>query len=206
MGFSLLPKEDEYFVFFSQMGSKIEEASRLLIRMCEDDIDRHEDYARLIKDVEHQCDEITHKITTKLNKSFITPFDREDIYHLAVALDDICDYIDAGARAIVMYAVGVPNTHTKELAKVISELGAEITRALAKLKKPESINPHFVEIHRLENEADDIYFRAMKELFSNGSDALNVIRWKEIYEILESATDRCESVANIIESIVLKHN
>lgn len=206
MGFSLLPKEDEYFTFFAQMGEKIEEGSKLLIQMCEDDISRHDEYTKKIKDVEHQCDEITHKMTTKLNKSFITPFDREDIYHLAVALDDICDYIDAGARAIVMYGIGVPNKHTLDLAKVIQQLGSQISKAVSMLNKPDNINPHFVEIHRLENEADEIYFRAMKELFSNGSDALSVIRWKEIYEILEYATDRCESVANIIESIVLKHN
>ena len=205
MGFSLLPKEDEYFTFFSQMGEKIEEGSALLIKMCEDDIAKHEEYTKKIKDVEHQCDEITHKMTTKLNKSFITPFDREDIYHLAVALDDICDYIDAGARAIVMYGIGVPNKHTVDLAKVIQQLGAEISKAVSMLSKPDQINTHFVEIHRLENEADEIYFRAMKELFSNGSDALSVIKWKEIYEILEYATDRCESVANIIESIILEN-
>ena len=206
MGFSLLPREDEYFTFFTQMGDKIEEASKLLIEMCEQDVSQHEAYTKKIKDVEHECDKITHQMTNKLNKSFITPFDREDIYHLAVALDDICDYIDAGARAIVMYGIGVPNKHTVDLAKVIQQLGAQISRAVSMLSKPDDINTHFVEIHRLENEADEIYFRAMKELFSNGTDALSVIRWKEIYEILEFATDRCESVANIIESIVLKHN
>ncbi len=201
-----MPKEDEYFSFFTQMGAKIEEGSRLLIEMCGNDISQHEAYTKRIKDVEHQCDAITHQITNKLNKSFITPFDREDIYTLAVALDDICDYIDAGARAIVMYGVGVPNEHTVELARVIQQLGVQISRAVGMLSKPDNINAHFVEIHRLENEADEIYFRATKELFSNGADALSVIRWKEIYEILEYATDRCESVANIIESIVLKHN
>lgn len=206
MGFSLLPREDEYFTFFTQMGEKIEEGSRLLIEMCESDTSEHDAYTKRIKDVEHECDAITHKMTNKLNKSFITPFDREDIYHLAVALDDICDYIDAGARAIVMYGIGKPNKHTLDLAKVIQQLGVQIGKAVSMLSKPDDINTHFVEIHRLENEADEIYFRAMRELFSNGTDALSVIRWKEIYEILEYATDRCESVANIIESIVLKHN
>ena len=206
MGFSLLPKEDEYFTFFAQMGAKIEEASDLLIEMLEHGTDEHVAYTKRIKDVEHQCDEITHKMTTKLNKSFITPFDREDIYHLAVALDDICDYIDAGARAIVMFDIGLPNKHTMDLAKVIQQLGVQISSAVSMLNKPDSINTHFVEIHRLENEADEIYFRAMTELFKNADDPLKVIKWKEIYEIFEYATDRCESVANIIESIVLKHN
>jgi predicted phosphate transport protein (TIGR00153 family) len=206
MGFSLLPREDEYFTFFTQMGAKIEEASDLLVEMLEHDTAEHEAFNKRIKDVEHQCDEITHNITTKLNKSFITPFDREDIYHLSVALDDICDYIDAGARAIVIYDIPQPNKHTKDLAKVIQQLSVQIKNAVSMLKKPDSINTHFVEIHRLENEADEIYFRAMKELFKDGIDPITIIKWKEVYEILEYATDRCESVANIIESIVLKHN
>jgi uncharacterized protein len=206
MGFSLLPKEDEYFTFFTQMGEKIQEASNLLIEMLEHGTAEYEVYTKRIKDVEHQCDTITHNMTTKLNKSFITPFDREDIYHLAVALDDICDYIDAGARAIVMYDIGEANQHTKDLARVIQQLGVQISNAVSMLKKPDSINTHFVEIHRLENEADEIFFRATKELFQDATDPMKVIKWKEIYEILEYATDRCESVANIIESIVLKHN
>lgn len=206
MGFSLLPKEDEYFTFFAQMGAKIEEASNLLMEMLEHGTGEYEAYTRRIKDVEHECDTITHKMTTKLNKSFITPFDREDIYHLSVALDDICDYIDAGARAIVMYDIGDANAHTKDLAKVIQQLGVQISKAVSILSKPDNINDYFVEIHRLENEADEIYFRATKELFKGATDPMAVIKWKEIYEILEYATDRCESVANIIESIVLKHN
>ncbi len=206
MGFSLLPKEDEYFTFFSQMGSKIEEAARLLAEMIERGKPEFEEYIKRIKDVEHECDTITHKMTTKLNKSFITPFDREDIYHLSVALDDICDYIDAGARAIVMYDIGESTHYTRALVKVIQQLGAEISKAVSILNKPVGINSHFVEIHRLENEADDIYFRAIRELFLDATDPILVIKLKEIYEILENATDRCESVANIIESIVLKHN
>ena len=206
MGFSLLPKEDEYFTFFTQMGAKIEEASNLLIEMLEHGKGEYEVYTKRIKDVEHECDTITHKMTTKLNSSFITPFDREDIYHLAVALDDICDYIDAGARALVIYDIDQANQHTMDLAQVIQKLGVEISKAVSMLKKPDSINIHFVEVHRLENVADEIYFRAMKELFQDGIDPVTIIKWKEVYEILEYATDRCESVANIIESIVLKHN
>ena len=206
MGFSLLPKEEEYFTFFAQMGAKIEEAASLLAEMIEHGTGEYEVYAKRIKDVEHECDTITHKMTTKLNKSFVTPFDREDIYHLAVALDDICDYIDAGARAIVMFNIGDSTLYTRALVKVIQQLGSEISKAVSILAKPTGINGHFVEIHRLENEADDIYFRAMRELFRDATDPLLVIKMKEIYEILENATDRCESVANIIESIVLKHN
>lgn len=206
MAFSLLPREDQYFALFTQMAGKIEEASVILMEMLESDGGNLLSFTKRIKDVEHGCDQLTHEITTKLNKSFITPFDREDIYTLAVALDDICDYIDAGARAIVMYDIREFNDDARALAKVIMDLGVVIKAAVSMLSKPNGINQHFVEIHRLENVADDIYFRAIGTLFKDATDPIAVIKWKELYEILENATDRAESVANIIESIVLKHN
>ena len=205
MGFSLLPREDEYFTLFSQMTAKMQEASNALVEMTQGDSANFEAIAKKIKDAEHGCDAITHEITTKLNKSFITPFDREDIFALSVALDDVIDYIDAGARAILMYDIKEMSDHAKHLAKVIQQLTIEINSAVSMLKKPNNLNQHIVEIHRLENEADDVYFRAIGELFHNANDALTVIKWKELYEILENGTDRCEHVANIIESIMLKH-
>src|SRR6185369_3012200 len=206
MAFSLLPREDEYFVLFSQISGKIQDAARLLAEMLEANEPDLVAYTRQIKDVEHECDELTHRVTTKLTTSLITPCDREDIYTLSVALDDICDYIDAGARAIRMYDIRKISEHAKQLARVIEKLAQELNSAVLLLKSPDGINAHFVEVHRLENEADDIYFRAIGELFKSSSDPIEIIKWKELYEILENATDRCESVANIIESIVLKHN
>ncbi len=205
MAFRLLPREDEYFALFSQMTEKIQEASNSLVAMMQDKSENFEAHVKHIKDVEHECDELTHKVTTKLNKSFITPFDREDIFALVVALDDVCDYIDAGARAILMYDIREITDHAKHLAKVIQSLAIEINSAVLMLAKPDGMNQHIVEIHRLENEADDVYFRAIGELFQNETDTLTVIRWKELYEILENGTDHCERVANIIESIFLKH-
>lgn len=205
MGFSLLPREDAYFTLFSQMTAKMQEASNALVEMTQGDPANFEAIAKKIKDAEHGCDAITHELTTKLNKSFITPFDREDIFMLSVALDDVIDYIDAGARAILMYDIKDINDHAKHLAKVIQGLTIEINSAVSMLSKPNNMNQHIIEIHRLENEADDVYFRAIGELFQHATDALFVIKWKELYEILENATDRCESVANIIESIMLKH-
>lgn len=205
MAFSLLPREDEYFTLFSQIAKKIEEAANELVLMLNDAPGTFEAHTKKIKDTEHACDELMHTITTKLNSSFITPFDREDIYTLAVALDDICDYIDAGARAVMMYDIHHITDHAKNLARVILDLSKAINKAVSMLKKPKEINTHFVEIHRLENEADDIYFRAIGDLFKNETDPIRVIKWKELYEILENATDRAESIANIIESIVLKH-
>ena len=205
MAFSLLPREDKYFDMFLQMAGKIEEAAAILMEMLQSDGSNYASYTKRIKDVEHACDQLTHEITTKLNKSFITPFDREDIYTLTVALDDICDYIDAGARTIVMYDIREINDEARDLARTIVEIGAAIKKAIGMLSKPNGINAHFVEIHRLENVADDIYFRAIGNLFKNSTDPIEVIKWKEFLEILENATDRAESVANIIESIVLKH-
>lgn len=206
MAFSFLPKEDEYFSLFSRMADKIHEASTILFEMVSSEGADLTEYTRRIKAVEHACDQITHEVSTKLNKSFITPFDREDIYTLSVALDDICDYIDAGARAVVMYDIRAFNEHVRQLARVICDLAVQIQGAVGMLKKPDGMNERFVEIHRLENEADDVYFRSMAELFKSDADPITIIKTKELYEILESATDRCESVANIIESIVLKHN
>lgn len=205
MAFSLLPREDEYFTLFSQITEKIQEASNGLVEMLNDKSENFEAHTKRIKKAEHDCDELTHKITTKLNSSFITPFDREDIYTLSVALDDICDYIDAGSRAIVMYDIREINNYAKELARILNDLSKAINAAASMLGKPNGMNKHIVEIHRLENEADDVYFRAIGELFKNETDPILLIKWKELYEILENGTDRCESVANIIESIVLKH-
>ena len=206
MAFSLLPREEEYFTLFKQVTEKIQEATTALVAMLNSESGSFETHAKRIKDAEHACDEITHKITTKLNKSFITPFDREDIYTLVVALDDVCDYIDAGARAILMYGITDVTEYSKQFAKVIQSQAMEMHSAISMIGKPDGMNQHIVEIHRLENEADDIYFRAIGALFQQSNDPITVIKLKELYEILENATDRCESVANIIESVILKHN
>jgi len=205
MAFSLLPKETKYFALFSQMSGKLQEAANTLTEMMEGTDDNFESLSKKIKHVEHECDEIAHNVTTKLNSSFITPFDREDIYTLAVALDDVCDYIDAAARAVVMYNIHETDEHAVKLCRVIQKLTDEINSATGLLEAGKGMAPHLLEIQRLENEADDIYFRGMAELFKSTNDPVRIIKWKELYEILENATDRCESVGNIIESIVLKH-
>lgn len=206
MAFRLLPKETEYFSLFSQMSGKLQEASAILVEMMQGSDENFDSFSKKLKSVEHECDELTHQVTTKLNKSFITPFDREDIYTLAVALDDVCDYMDAAARAVVMYNIHETDEYAVKLAVILKKLADEIHAAADLLEHAKGMGPHLLEIQRLENEADDVYFRAMAELFKNSPDPVRIIKWKELYEILESATDRCESVGNIIESIVLKHN
>lgn len=206
MAFSLLPKEDQYFTLFSQMGSKIEEAAGLLVDMMRGSDEDYDHLSKKIKSIEHECDELNHQVTFKLNKSFITPFDREDIYTLSVALDDVCDYVDAAARAVVMYNIHENDPFAVQLAVILQKLSVEVTAALGLLKESNGMAPHLLEIQRLENDADEVYFRAMAELFARSDDPIRIIKWKELYEILENGTDRCESVGNIIESIVLKHN
>jgi uncharacterized protein len=206
MAFSLIPKEDTYFVLFSQMGAKIVEAAELLNKMLQGSDADFESISKRIKGVEHECDELSHDITTRLNKSFITPFDREDIYTLSVSLDDVCDYIDAAARAIVMYNIHEVDKYAKSLAEILLKLAREISAAVGLLKNSKGMNTHLVEIQRLENEADEVYFNAMADLFNGSHEPMRIIKWKELYEILENGTDRCEGVGNVIESIVLKHN
>ena len=206
MAFSFLPKEDKYFALFSQMTEKIQEAAAVLVELMSGPHENFDALSKKIKSIEHECDELNHSISTKLNKSFITPFDREDIYTLSVALDDVCDYIDAAARAVVMYDIHETDQYAHDLAIVLQKQAVEIHGAVSFLKVAKGMEQHLLNIQRLENDADDIYFRAMANLFKNSTDAVRIIKWKELYEILENSTDRCESVGNIIESIILKHN
>jgi uncharacterized protein len=204
--FSLLPREDQYFGFFSQMTSYIFDASRLLVEMlAEGEQHKYDEYAQRMKSIEHACDELTHTVATQLNKTFITPFDREDIYLLSSALDDIVDLIDDAARAMVMFDVRESSAHARRFADVIHRMAAQLHEIVSVLAKPVGLTPRLVEIHRLENEGDDIYHNAIGELFREQSDPLTVLKWKEIYEKLEAAVDRCENVANIIESMIIKH-
>jgi len=206
MAFSFLPKEDQYFELFSRMSEKIQEAADILVEMLKAPDEEFDSFSKRIKSVEHECDELSHSVTTKLNKSFITPFDREDIYSLAMALDDVCDYIDASARSIVMYDIHGNDPHAQQLGLIIQKLAGEINGAVSYLNVAKGMEQHLLNIQRLENDADDIYFRAMAELFKNSPDAVKLIKYKELFDMLENATDKCEYVGNIIESIVLKHN
>ena len=205
MGLSLLPKEEQYFDLFTQMTLYISAAARELKEMLADKNHAYGEYAKRIKGLEHACDELTHSISTRLNKSFITPFDREDIYLMSSALDDIVDLIDDAARAIIIFDIGEIRDYAHDFAGVIERMADQLREIVATLQKPKNITQRLVEIHRLENDGDDIYHAAIAELFHEERDPLTVIKWKEIYEKLEAAVDRCENVANIIESVIIKH-
>ncbi len=203
--FSLIPKEEQYFGLFRQMTSHIYDAASKLAEMLAGKATEFQTHLDSIKAIEHQCDELTHSISKKLNSSFITPFDREDIYMLSGALDDIVDLIDDSARAIVMYNVRETTDYARQFGDVIQRMAVQLHEIVSTLARPTGINQRLVEIHRLENVADDTYHAAIGELFRQEADPLTVLKFKEIYEKLEAAVDRCEQVANIIESVIIKN-
>ena len=203
--FSLIPREEQYFVLFRQMTSHIYDAASKLAEMLAGNASEFPAHLERIKAIEHQCDELIHSISKKLNSSFITPFDREDIYMLSGALDDIVDLIDDSARAVVMYNVRETTDYARQFGDVIQRMAVQLHEVVSTLERPAGISDRLVEIHRLENEGDDLYHEAIGELFQGTPDPLRVIRWKDIYDKLETAVDRCEQAANIIETIIIKH-
>ena len=203
--FSLIPKEEQYFGLFRQMTSHIYDAASKLAEMLAGKATEFQRHLESIKAIEHECDELTHSISKKLNSSFITPFDREDIYMLSGALDDIVDLIDDSARAFVMYNVRETTDYARQFGDVIQRMAVQLHEVVSTLERPAGINPRLVEIHRLENEGDDLYHEAIGDLFQGTPDPIRVIRWKDIYDKLEAAVDRCEQTANIIETVVIKH-
>jgi uncharacterized protein len=208
MAFTLLPRDTSFFDLFDQLAGKALDAARALEEMFER-WDSLEARARQVKDLEHECDAITHRTFDKLNMTFITPLEREDIHELASRLDDIVDHIDSTASRLVIYGVKRPTDEAKLLAQVLTRTCIEVQKAVAglrNLKDPALLSRISVEINRLENESDDILRLALKRLFERqNGDVLEVIKLKEIYEKLESAVDRCEDVANVIQAVVLRH-
>lgn len=159
----------------------------------------------LIRSIEHQGDDLTHAVLTKLNQTFITPFDREDIHQLASKLDDVLDFINAACARIMMYRITAPPPAAAELAQIILMQSQELHRAMSLLQKDGNILLHCVEINRLENEADTVAQQAIAKLFECEKDPINLIKVKELLEFLERATDKAEDVADVLETVVLKN-
>lgn len=203
--FGLIPKDEKFFQMFKEMTANTIKGAELLKEMI-DDFEDPAGSQRRIKDAEHKGDSLTHDIIKKLNKSFITPFDREDIYSLASKLDDIMDLIDASSQRMVMYNVEKPTPESKQLAFIILKSCQALDKAVALLGgKLEPIAEYCVEVNALENEADRVCREAISRLFDEEKDPIQLIKWKEIYETLERATDKCEDAANILESVVVKN-
>lgn len=205
--FSLIPKEMVFFDLFEQAAENAHQGAVALAALL-DDYTNVAEKAKRIKDIEHAGDKITHDTIEKLNQTFITPIDREDIHRLISRIDDILDMIDTAVNRMYLYKIDKPTDDAKALAKVLVKATAIITELLPKmrnLKLSSSLLQDCIAIHTQENEGDRIEQHALASLFENGHDPIYIIKWKDIYEELESATDRCEDVANVIEGIVLKN-
>jgi len=201
--FRLIPREEKFFDLFEQQATNIVAAARVLQELVQD-YSNAKAKAEEVKDLEHAGDTLTHEMVKRLNTTFITPIDREDIYALASRLDDVLDLIDAVADRLLLYKITAPTEGCVEMAKIIIKTAEETERAVRCLR---TLSPyyhkHCVEVNRLENAADRLLRDLLAALFE-GVDPIEVIKWKELYETMESVTDRCEDVVNVIEGIVLK--
>jgi uncharacterized protein len=201
----IAPREREFFDLFEEAGGNIQRAAALLEEMLRDYPDRSE-LAREILICEQEGDRITHDIIKRLNQTFVTPIDREDILALASALDDVVDFTEEVADYLGLYKIEAPMDQAQELAKVLHLAGRQIAEVLPRLRGFKDVSHYTVEINRLENDGDRIVREAIASLFDNGIDPMVVIRWKDIFEKLEDAIDATEHVANIIEGVSLKNS
>ena len=204
MAFRLIPREEKFFGDFLSMADELQKGAHLLEEMLAAE---HPiwDKADEIKEVEHKCDFLTHEIIQRLNRTFVTPIDREDIFALARSLDDVMDAIDAAASLVRLYRLDSVRFGASELARLVSASAVEIRKALAAFSDSKSLAVHAVEVNRLENEADRIHQQAVGKLFEEETNPIVVMKWKETLDFLEEATDRCEDVANVIEGVAVKH-
>jgi predicted phosphate transport protein (TIGR00153 family) len=200
----LIPRDEQFFDLFNQLAEHLKTAAALLGQLFADP-GRTADFVKQIKDVEHQADVLTLSINTRIDKSFITPIDREDIHLLASRLDDVIDRLDGTARRVVMLHINEVREPAKQMASVICQAAEHIATAVKAIKVPALVSAQAAEIKKLEEEGDAIYHDAVGALFAGSPDPLEVIRWKEVYETLEIAIDLCMGVANAVHSISIKN-
>ena len=202
--FSLFPREEDFFVLFKKRAALVRQGCDQLHEMMErfDDLEAR---AVRLKDTEHQGDLVTHEVFERLNRTFITPIEREDIHDLASGLDDVLDAVEAIGSRIVLFKVKSPTLEAAQLTGIVARCGGQIEQAVGRLKNFKDLAAFTIEINRLENEADTISRQVVADLFDGTHDLLDVMRWKELYGRLEGAADRCEDVANTIEGIVLRN-
>jgi predicted phosphate transport protein (TIGR00153 family) len=202
--FRLIPREEKFFDDFVQLADRIVSAATLLERMLSSEPPAWET-ALQIKQIEQECDSLTHQIIQRLNRTFVTPIDREDIHQLATSLDDVMDAIDAAANVLRRYQIASLRYGARELASLVWQSTMQVRVALEALEKRKDVHERAVEINRLENAADSVHDEALRRLFEEEKNALTVMKWKEMLDQLEEATDRCEDVANVLEGVVVKH-
>jgi uncharacterized protein Yka (UPF0111/DUF47 family) len=202
--FSLIPKEARFFQDFVGLSEEIRNGARILKQMLADDVPDLSK-ADAIKDIEHSCDGRTRTIIDRLNRTFVTPLDREDIHSLAISLDDVMDAIDAAAAVSRLYKINHVRAGAKRLAEIIVESTDRITEALQALEDRRGVLELAARVNQLEREADRVHQDSIVSLFDEERDPIAVIKWKEIFDFLEAATDRCEDVGNLLEGVVVKH-
>jgi len=203
----LLPRETSFFDFFEKHAALTVEGAKEFQALVTTEVNITAK-AKRIKEIEHETDVITHHCVEALHKTFITPIERGDIHSLITKMDDIMDYVEAASERIALYEIKSMTPEVKELADVLVRASVEVQTALSGLrdmKNATAVMQKCIDINRLENEADGILRLAVARLFKEEKDPITVIKWKEIYELLETATDRCEDVANIIEGVILEH-
>lgn len=207
MAIRLLPRDERFFELFTTLATKTVEASRRLIELFTEQGDQRWAAVELIKALEHEADETTHAIVTRLDRSFITPFDREDIHELASRLDDVIDRIDSVARRSRIFRIDEVPEGALILSEVVHRAAVEVLRAVEALEKgpPATVLAACRDIKRLEEEGDAIYHEWLGRLFEPGADPLMVIKWKELYDTLEKTLDSAEDAANVLESVTIKH-
>jgi uncharacterized protein len=204
VAFRLIPREERFFDDFVALADQIQKGAVLLEEMLAPDRPIW-DKADEIKEVEHKCDFITHEIIQRLHRTFVTPLDREDIHSLARHLDDVMDAIDASAAIVRLYQIERVRPDARELARLVAMCAEQVVTALKALERRHGVAEPAVEINRLENEADRAHQNAVRRLFEEEQNPVAIIKWKEILDFLEAATDRCEDVANVLEGVVVKH-
>ena len=204
MAFRLIPREPRFFDDFVALAEQIRKGAMLLEEMLAPEMPLW-DKADEIKEAEHKCDFLTHEIIQRLHRTFVTPLDREDIHALARSLDDVMDAIDATGAIVRLYRIEKVRPDARELARIIKASADQMVVALRALERRSGVAEPAVEINRLENEADRIHQAAVRLLFDEERDPIAIIKWKEILDFLEDATDRCEDVANVVEGVIVKH-
>jgi hypothetical protein len=204
VAFRLIPKEERFYDDFVAMAEEIRHGAAMLEEMLAPERPLW-DKADEIKEVEHKCDFLTHEIIQRLHRTFVTPLDREDIFALARSLDDVMDAIDATAALVRLYQIAFVRQDARELARIIMASAEQLVKAVKELERKKGVAEPAVEINRLENEADRAHQSAVRLLFEEEKDPIQIMKWKEILDFLEDATDRCEDVANVLEGVVVKH-
>jgi predicted phosphate transport protein (TIGR00153 family) len=204
VAFRLIPRVERFFDDFVALAEQIRVGAALLEEMLAPERPIW-DKADEIKEVEHKCDFITHEIIQRLHRTFVTPLDREDIHTLARTLDDVMDAIDASAAVVRLYQIDRVRPDARELARLVAISAEQVVIAMKALERRHGVAEPAVEINRLENEADRAHQNAVRRLFEEEQNPVAIIKWKEVLDFLEAATDRCEDVANVLEGVVVKH-